>query len=221
MELNSVLHILSLSSVFISIIAIITRFINKSYSFFLKINSIVYLLLIGVTPLLSEFLLNFVQSYQKLYIEYNTRITIISVIINIVGLLLIIIGNLIKSDKLQSKAYRIYELASLVLYIALIYNLFSSNKESVFISPILFLALIFNTCCNVNLTEKLNDKISKILYFITNSLLVLFFVVSIIMLTLTNTFSFNLQFITILVITIILSACGFVCGILEIKRNKN
>ena len=221
MELNSVLHILSLSSVFISIIAIITRFINKSYSFFLKINSIVYLLLIGVTPLLSEFLLNFVQSYQKLYIEYNTRITIISVIINIVGLLLIIIGNLIKSDKLQSKAYRIYELASLVVYIALIYNLFSSNKESVFISPILFLALIFNTCCNVNLTEKLNDKISKILYFITNSLLVLFFVVSIIMLTLTNTFSFNLQFITILVITIILSACGFVCGILEIKRNKN
>lgn len=221
MELNSVLHILSLSSVFISIIAIITRFINKSYSFFLKINSIVYLLLIGVTPLLSEFLLNFVQSYQKLYIEYNTRITIISVIINIAGLLLIIIGNLIKSDKLQSKAYRIYELASLVVYIALIYNLFSSNKESVFISPILFLALIFNTCCNVNLTEKLNDKISKILYFLTNSLLALFFVVSIIMLTLTNTFSINLQFITILVITIILSACGFVCGILEIKRNKN
>lgn len=221
MELNSVLHILSFSSVFISIIAIITRFINKSYSFFLKINSIVYLLLIGVTPLLSEFLLNFVQSYQKLYIEYNTRITIISVLINIAGLLLIIIGNLIKSDKLQSKAYRIYELASLVVYIALIYNLFSSNKESVFISPILFLALIFNTCCNVNLTEKLNDKISKILYFLTNSLLALFFVVSIIMLTLTNTFRFNLQFITILVITIVLSACGFVCGILEIKRNKN
>lgn len=219
MTASNILHWLCILGVAICVITLFIYLLSKKYNVFQKINTSIHLIVLGAFIYISEYLLNFTQTYYSSSYTYNFIFLIVITVVSLIGVVLTLI-SFAKKSKINEQTYRIYEIVVFVLSGVLVWNLFTANKSCVYLLPILIINFILSEAYLINATEKLNTTGSKALYFITNSIFSLFWICALIMLVNKQVFSINIQFILILVLIIALCFSSIIFGILRCKKEK-
>lgn len=220
MNFESLLHKICVSGIVLCAITLICYVLFKKCSFFQKISAGVYFVFLGIYLYVTEIMLNFVQSYYLSKLEYNSIIISVITLASVLGILLVLIGIFYKNTKFQKYSYRIYEGFLLALSISLIVNVATSITNSAFLTPMIFLTLIFSEHFLINTSETLDNTSSKILYFVVNAIIGCIWFVGLIVLAVKISLNTNIAFIILSISALIIALSSIIFGILRIKKGK-
>lgn len=219
---QTVLHILCVVGCVLCFLSLIPNIIFNKNNIFKVINSTIYTVSFGSFLLIFELLKKYLENFYGLFFDYHYIILISTILISIVGILLVISGSFVKNVRFNKFGYIIYEFLALALNVALVINLFTSkvSSYSVVLLPIILLNIIFTEQFVINYTENLKTTFSKYLYFIFNSVVSFFWIVSVFTLIFKNSFVINGAFVLLTIVSLILSSSSIIFGILRLSKEK-
>lgn len=217
MTINTFLHISCLITIGVGVITLILNILNKSLNIYQKINSSIYLIILCAYVYISETLLSFLKNLHVSTYKYNEIFLIILTIISLISILTVLIGTNLKNNQLFEKyIYKAVSASICILSGVLTFNLFYSNKKSVFLFPILLICFILTETFVINSTEKLNNKTSIAYYFVTNTIFSCFWLVEFI--SLCKSSKFSSQFLLLFLLVLIVCFSSIVLGIFSAKK---
>ena len=220
MTQDFIFHILTIISSAFCLVTLVSYILFKNCSIAKKINASVYIIALGVYLYFSEYLGDFVQSYYSSHYDYNYIMLNIITILSLLSVVVVFVGIFSKNQKFNEKTSRIFEFIWFLVAAALIWSIFVSQMKSLFLVPIVLLNLVFVEHCLINSTENLDNRISKLVYFVLNSLIAAFWIIGIFAVIITNSVSFNKEFIILLSIVLLFSFESIINGIIRIKKES-
>ena len=212
--------IILILTLFSCISAIITVFLKKDFNVLQKINAVIYLFFVTAFISLLSSVINYLKTSFVVDYSYIDILNSLFMLTTFIGAVIITVGNFYKNKNFQKYAYRLYDIGIVVFAVIMTINILYSNYSFKYMLAVLILSSALNISMMINSSENLKSLASKSIYFISNFLLGVFWLVCIVTFfnRLTNISSNVVIFI---IMTLILSFNGLVFGLITVKKESS
>ena len=220
MDVKLILHCLCIATTVLCGLTLFVFIFKKKWSLLRRINGAVYISMLGVYSLFSEFLVNYIHVFYNSNYTYNYTLSSIISAINLTSVLIVLIGLFLDKTKFEKIVLPVLKLVVFIIYVAIIASLITSKLNNKFFIPIILLSLMFVEHFLVNTTENLNSKFSINTYFTVNIVISVFWIISIVALCIKISFNFDIQLILLAILFILISFCSLYSGYKTIKKEN-
>lgn len=204
----------------IFIVALFANLLFSKYEVLQRINASIYIISIGTYIYLSRIILEYLKEHfiaEYSFIDiFSSLLTLISAAAGV----MIIIGSFYHNELFHKMAFRIFEIVLIIVCAVLIFNLFSSNKQALFLLPMVILTFVLSFSAMLNSTENLKTLSSKIYYFTSDIILAAFWITCIILFTQKSNSIINNQFYILISIIGVLCFASPVFGLIRLFKGK-
>ena len=216
MKIITFLHLICILSLVVGAVTLVLTILNKNINIYRKINTSIYLLALCAYTYATKYWLYYLEYIHMSGDTYNKIFLIILNIISIASIVIAAIEIFSKKDIFKKYFFNIIEFVIFAICVSLTWNLFYSNKQNVYLFPLLIISFILTETFLINSTEKLNNKASKTYYFVTNTIFSCFWLVDLI--SICRYFEFTSKFILLFLSALIVCFPSIILGILSVKK---
>lgn len=212
--MSTIIYVLTLIS---CVAAIIATFIKKDFSVLQKVNALIYLFFTAISIYLLSPVIDELKSTFNADYPYVDILSNLFLLITLISTCIVTTIKFYKNEKFQKNSFHIYDFGIIVFAAIMTINILYSNKEFTFMLSPLIIYSVINLQMMVNASEDLKTTSSKVLYFVTNGSLAVFWVACLIML-LKRVPDISASVTIIIISSLILAFCGLIFGLININK---
>lgn len=212
--MSTIVYVLTLIS---CVAAIIATFIKKDFSVLQKVNALIYLFFTAISIYLLSPVIDELKSTFNADYPYVDILSNLFLLITLISTCIVTAIKFYKNEKFQKNSFHIYDFGIIVFAAIMAINILYSNKEFTFMLSPLIIYSVINLQMMVNASEDLKTTSSKVLYFVTNGSLAVFWVACLIML-LKKVPDISASVTIIIISSLILAFCGLTFGLININK---